>query len=68
MALPGHIIYIVTVKLIKYNEVSLTFSFIAIYLLVALIQVSILLYIAHVLVPFLWSKKIDPDNSAIPGN
>ncbi|CAG2122498.1 unnamed protein product, partial [Medioppia subpectinata] len=34
---------------------------------VAVIQVSILLYIAHVLVPFLWSKKIDPDNSAIPG-
>ncbi len=67
MAIPGHIIYIITIRLIKYNEVSLTVPFITMYLLVALVQVSILLYIAHVLVPFLWVKKIDPDNSAIPG-
>lgn len=67
MAIPGHVVYLITIRLIKLNEVILTAPFVATYLLVALIQVSVLLYIAHVLVPFLWTKKIDPDNSAIPG-
>ena len=67
MAIPGHIIYLITIRLIQWDDVTLTVPFVSTYLLVAVIQVSILLYIAHVLVPFLWSKKIDPDNSAIPG-
>lgn len=66
MAIPGHIIYIVTIRLIK-SEVSITAPFLFLYLTVAVLQVFILLYIAHLLVPFLWKKKIDPDNSAIPG-
>lgn len=67
MSIPGHVIYIGTIKLIKFSSVSMTAPFIIFYLLAAIIQVSILLYIAHLLVPFLWTKKIDPDNSAIPG-
>ena len=29
-------------------------------------QVTILLYIAHIMVHYMWLKCIDPDNSAIP--
>lgn len=67
MAVPGHVIYLMSIRLIKGNQVALTTPFVASYLLVAIVQVSILLYFAHVLVPFLWTKSIDPDNSAIPG-
>lgn len=69
MCLPGHIIYIVTIRLIAGNDgnVYITLPFIGIYLLVAVLQVMILLYMAHLIVPFLWSKSIDPDNAAIPG-
>jgi solute carrier family 41 len=28
--------------------------------------VFLLLYVAHVMVYWMWTKKIDPDNSAIP--
>jgi len=31
-----------------------------------LFQVVLLLYIAEVLIQYLWLRKIDPDNSAIP--
>lgn len=29
-------------------------------------QVAILLYVAHVMVHYMWKASIDPDNSAIP--
>jgi solute carrier family 41 len=67
MSIPGHMIYIVTIRLIQPGQVFITFPFIAFYLTVAIVQVLILLYMAHLIVPFLWSKKIDPDNAAIPG-
>lgn len=31
-----------------------------------LLQIMLLLYIAHCMIQILWSWKIDPDNSAIP--
>ena len=67
MSIPGHVIYVVTVRLIEPGQVFITFAFMSFYLVVAVIQVIILLYMAHLIVPFLWSKKIDPDNAAIPG-
>jgi hypothetical protein len=45
---------------------SLTVSFVVTYLLVIVIQISCLLYAAHILVPFLWKMKLDPDNAAVP--
>lgn len=59
--------YIVTIRLVKSGDVLITLPFLGFYLLVAVIQVIILLYLAHLIVPFLWKKKIDPDNAAIPG-
>lgn len=67
MSIPGHIMYIVTIRLIKSGDVLITLPFLVFYLLVAIVQVVILLYLAHLIVPFLWKKKIDPDNAAIPG-
>lgn len=30
------------------------------------VQVLLLLYVAHVMVHWMWSRGVDPDNSAIP--
>lgn len=40
--------------------------FLQVYLLAALIQVFVLLYLAQILIFWMWKRKIDPDNSAIP--
>ena len=66
MSIPIHAVYFTTVCLIKRGEVVLTFSFISSYLLVVVLQVACLLYAAHVLVPCLWRRKLDPDNVAVP--
>lgn len=66
MSVPGHMIYFVTIRLLKPSEVYVTLPFITFYLLVACLQVFVLLYFAYILVPYCWSKAIDPDNAAIP--
>ena len=67
MSIPGHVIYVVTIRMIRSGSVFVTLSFFSLYLVSAIAQVVVLLYMAHVIVPFLWSRKIDPDNAAIPG-
>ena len=67
MSIPGHMIYIVTIRLIRSGTVFITLAFISMYLVSSIAQVIALLYMAHVIVPLLWSRKIDPDNAAIPG-
>ena len=37
-----------------------------IYLCAAMLQVAALLYIAYIMIHWMWKRKIDPDNSAIP--
>ena len=66
MSIPIHAVYFTTICLIKRGEVVLTIPFISSYMLVVLLQVSCLLYAAHILVPFLWRLKLDPDNTAVP--
>jgi len=48
------------------NHISLTFYFVCLYLLAALIQVAILLYLAQWMVTFVWKQNLDPDNVCIP--
>ena len=67
MSLSGHIIYLVTIRLISGGDVFITPIFLILYLIASLVQVLILLYLAHITVPFLWSKSIDPDTGLIPG-
>lgn len=66
MVIPGHIIYIVVLKLLMPKLIWITTPFLLSYILVAMIQVAILLYVAHITVPLLWKLKFDPDNNAIP--
>lgn len=66
MVIPGHLIFAYTISYVKAGHTSLTFTFVCVYLLAAVVQVFLLLYIAHVMVHWMWTKEIDPDNSAIP--
>lgn len=66
MVLPGHIIFIYTINYMKAGHTSLTTLFVIVYLCAAILQVAALLYIAHIMIHWMWKRKIDPDNSAIP--
>lgn len=66
MAIPAHLVYLGTLKLIQPEVITLSSTFVGIYLLVGITQLSFLLYLAHTLVPICWLRKIDPDNAAIP--
>lgn len=66
MVIPGHLIFVYTIEYMKGGETQLSSLFIIVYLLAALMQVAVLLYTAHIMIHWMWKKKIDPDNSAIP--
>ncbi|KAK0087438.1 hypothetical protein PV325_000994 [Microctonus aethiopoides] len=66
MVIPGHIIFIYMIKYMKDGDTSLTPLFIFVYLCAATLQVAALLYIAYIMIHWMWKRKIDPDNSAIP--
>ncbi|GFG31838.1 hypothetical protein Cfor_02650 [Coptotermes formosanus] len=66
MVIPGHIIFIYTIRCIKAGHTSLTPLFVIIYLVAAVLQVAALLYIAYIMIHWMWKHRIDPDNSAIP--
>src|ERR1700733_2127718 len=65
MSVPIHVVYFITISVMKGNS-SVTAAFVVTYLIVVLLQISCLLYGAHLLVPFLWKLKVDPDNAAVP--
>lgn len=48
------------------HSTSLSISFLGAYLTCSLLQVFLLLYLAELLITWMWSKGIDPDNSSIP--
>jgi len=64
MVVPGHIIFIYLESLIEHHLPSILF--LVLFLVAALLQVAMLLYLANWLVRFFWSWKCDPDNYAIP--
>ncbi|KAK7868760.1 hypothetical protein R5R35_002555 [Gryllus longicercus] len=66
MVVPGHLIFIYTINYIKSDNTSLTPLFVFVYLCAALLQVAFLLYVAYIMIHWMWKHKIDPDNSAIP--
>ena len=66
LVLPGHVIFSLAIYYLQAGHTSLTAVFFIIYLLAAFLQVLILLYIGHVMILWMWSRAIDPDNSAIP--
>ncbi|KAJ8951463.1 hypothetical protein NQ318_006896 [Aromia moschata] len=63
---PGHIIFIYTIDYMKNGESSLHSWFVVVYLCAAVMQVATLLYVAYIMIHWMWKRKIDPHNSAIP--
>uniref|UniRef100_A0A0K0FBP4 Divalent cation transporter n=1 Tax=Strongyloides venezuelensis TaxID=75913 RepID=A0A0K0FBP4_STRVS len=68
LVIPGHIFFNWVIKLLQFGSGNIPNSalFTSLYLIAALLQVFIILYISQLLVAFLWSESIDPDNAAIP--
>ncbi|CAL1267589.1 unnamed protein product [Larinioides sclopetarius] len=66
IAIPGHLIFITCVHFLKSTYSPLTVEFVSFYLIAALLQVAILLYMAHCFVHWLWKWGFDPDDAAIP--
>ncbi|XP_018332997.1 solute carrier family 41 member 1 isoform X2 [Agrilus planipennis] len=65
MVIPGHLIFIYTIEYLK-DETPLDAVFVIVYLFAAVTQVAALLYIAYIMIHWMWKHKIDPDSSAIP--
>jgi len=66
LVVPGHLIFTYTIFYVRAGHTSLTPIFVCVYLFAAVLQVGILLYIARILIHWMWTREIDPDNSAIP--
>ncbi|TGZ47869.1 Solute carrier family 41 member 2 [Temnothorax longispinosus] len=66
MAVPGQLIFVFIADALNPGDCKLHTYFVISYLVVSLIQVMILLYVAHIIIHAMWRFKIDPDNSAIP--
>ncbi|XP_076048601.1 solute carrier family 41 member 1-like [Oratosquilla oratoria] len=66
LVVPGHLVFVYAISYLKAGHTSLTPIFVVTYLFAAFLQVMILLYVAYVMVHWMWKVAIDPDNSAIP--
>ncbi|KAA8593255.1 hypothetical protein FQN60_009371 [Etheostoma spectabile] len=63
---PGHLVFLYTINSLRGGHTTLTPVFITFYLVAALLQVLILLYLADWLVHWMWGRGMDPDNFCIP--
>ncbi|CAG7827071.1 unnamed protein product [Allacma fusca] len=66
IVIPGHFIFATVTHFVSSSESNYTVVFLGFYLLAALTQVAFLLYIAQLLINWLWTRKLDPDTSTIP--
>lgn len=70
ISIPAHLLYFFVIRSIESDESSssqpVTFIFLGLYMLLAITQVAILLYLAQNLVTILWKCSIDPDNYSTP--
>ncbi|XP_043253215.1 solute carrier family 41 member 1-like [Colletes gigas] len=66
MAVFGELVFIYLADYLKQGKSTLHVYFAISYILVAVFQVMLLLYVAHIIIHAMWRHKIDPDNSAIP--
>ncbi|KAJ7316920.1 hypothetical protein JRQ81_003082 [Phrynocephalus forsythii] len=66
LVIPGHLVFLYTIHLLQAGHTALTFTFVSFYLMAAVLQVGILLYVADILVRLMWRKGLDPDNFSIP--
>ncbi|XP_068163418.1 solute carrier family 41 member 2 [Antennarius striatus] len=66
LVIPGHIIFLYTIHLMKSGHTSLTPIFMSVYLSAAMLQVLLLLCIADWMVHAMWRSGKDPDSFTIP--
>ncbi|XP_006876283.1 PREDICTED: solute carrier family 41 member 3 isoform X2 [Chrysochloris asiatica] len=66
LVIPGHLIFFIVINLVEGHSVTSSKTFVVLYLLAGLIQVTILLYLAEVMVRLTWHKALDPDSHCIP--
>uniref|UniRef100_A0A914WY88 SLC41A/MgtE integral membrane domain-containing protein n=1 Tax=Plectus sambesii TaxID=2011161 RepID=A0A914WY88_9BILA len=67
MVVPCQLIFFFAVFFIKGGNIgNIPVSFVFVYILVAVVQLFILLYVCQWLVRVMWRIKIDPDSSTIP--
>ncbi|XP_031731786.1 solute carrier family 41 member 1 [Anarrhichthys ocellatus] len=63
---PGHLAFLYTINSLRGGHTTLTAVFVAFYMVAALLQVLILLYLADWMVHWMWGRGMDPDNFSIP--
>ncbi|KAG8451391.1 hypothetical protein GDO86_003557 [Hymenochirus boettgeri] len=63
---PGHLVFLYTISAMQGGHTTLTLIFIVFYMMAALLQVLVLLYIADWMVHWMWGRGMDPDNFSIP--
>ncbi|XP_015187005.1 PREDICTED: solute carrier family 41 member 3-like isoform X2 [Polistes dominula] len=66
MAICGQLVFVFAADYIKCETITLDAYFVVSYIVVSVLQVMLLLYVAHIMIHAMWRYKIDPDNSAIP--
>ncbi|KAM9771966.1 solute carrier family 41 member 2 isoform X2 [Syngnathus typhle] len=66
LVIPGHLIFLYTIHLMKSGHTTLTPIFMSVYLATALLQVLLLLCIADWMVHSMWRSGKDPDSFSIP--
>ena len=66
LVVPGHLVFTFTISHLEAGHTDPTPIFLLAYMMAAILQVALLLYICRVIVFAMWNRDIDPDNSAIP--
>ncbi|XP_045350043.1 solute carrier family 41 member 3-like isoform X7 [Leopardus geoffroyi] len=66
LVVPGHLIFFYIIYLVEGHLVPQSKMFVVFYLLASLMQVTILLYLAEVMVRLAWHQALDPDSHCIP--
>ncbi|XP_048487038.1 solute carrier family 41 member 1 isoform X2 [Plutella xylostella] len=66
LAVVGQIIFMVVADFVYQGLVTIQLAFGLTYIICSVFQVMVLLYLAYILVHYMWKLKKDPDNAAIP--
>ncbi|XP_059612634.1 solute carrier family 41 member 1-like [Phlebotomus argentipes] len=66
MSIPGQVVFIFVADAIHMSRSTLDAAFVFTYLTANIIQITMLLFVAHIIIHAMWRWKIDPDNSSIP--
>lgn len=66
LSVPGQVIFIFLADFIHQSTITIGFFFVVSYMAITLVQIMILLLIAHTIIHAFWRFKIDPDTASIP--